>query len=70
MINHDNKNDNRIAELYSWVGQKDSALNRLEHFFMKRSATSPWIKTNPEFELLHGEPRFTALLEKMNLADK
>ena len=57
-----------IAELYALINEKDSAIVYLEKSFGKEAACT-WIKYDPFLRDLKTDPRFIALLRKMNLAD-
>jgi hypothetical protein len=57
----------RIAEIYAALGQKDQALDWLERSFREGSAGLVFVKTDPWYISLHGEPRFKALLGTMGL---
>ncbi len=60
-----------ISNLYIYMGNKELALGHLEELFNnEKSPLLDRVLNNFDFRTLHGEPRFTALLEKMNLADK
>ncbi|WP_163709462.1 helix-turn-helix domain-containing protein [Mangrovibacterium lignilyticum] len=61
----------QLASLCAYLGDKESAIDYLEKDFKnteKRYKLAK-IKNDFDFKVLHGHPRFTALLEKMNLAD-
>ena len=55
------------AQNYVWIGNKDAALDYLEKAFESRELLMPLIKYDLDFEVLRTEPRFIALLKKMNL---
>jgi serine/threonine protein kinase/Tfp pilus assembly protein PilF len=61
----------RIAIIYISLGEMDEALKYLEKAFKEQDVS--WhllnIKVNPIFDSLRTEPRFIALLKKMNLAE-
>jgi hypothetical protein len=48
------------------LGQKDRALTELEHAYQKQDDRMIWLGTDLRFEGLHSEPRFQALLRRMN----
>jgi hypothetical protein len=52
-----------------WIGlgEKDKALENLEKAFLERESTMTFIKVWSLFDRLRPEPRFRALLKKMNL---
>jgi tetratricopeptide (TPR) repeat protein len=55
-----------IAGVYAWRGEKDRAFQWLERAYAQRSGLTD-IKVNPFFRKIRDDPRFTALLRKMNL---
>jgi TolB-like protein len=55
-----------IAYLYVHAGEKGRALEWLEKSFERRDPTTPYIG-QPGFDSLRSEPRYQALLRKMNL---
>ncbi|MDF1550358.1 MAG: helix-turn-helix domain-containing protein, partial [Bacteroidales bacterium] len=57
-----------LAELYALINKKDSAIICLEKSFEKEAACVR-IKDDPFLRDLKTDPRFIALLRKMNLAD-
>ena len=59
----------RIAEGYAMLGEKQLALNWLEKAYELELNSLPQINNHVHFNFLRSEPRFQALLEKMNLAD-
>jgi tetratricopeptide (TPR) repeat protein len=56
-----------LALIYSGLGNKDKALEYL--FFEPHHAFTAWAAVLPEFEILHGDPRFQDFLERLNLPD-
>ena len=63
------KNNFGIAENYAFIGEKEKALEYLEIAYEQHSSRIPYIKYNPHFKDLRVEPRFLAILEKMDLGD-
>jgi DNA-binding winged helix-turn-helix (wHTH) protein/TolB-like protein/Tfp pilus assembly protein PilF len=62
--------DHSIAVLYAFLNNRDETLKWLEKSV---SAHHPWatgINAEPEFDFIRDEPRFNALLEKMNLNER
>ncbi|UCH62646.1 MAG: tetratricopeptide repeat protein [Fidelibacterota bacterium] len=55
--------------IYSLLGDKEEALNRLEKAYQERSRTMHPIKTGPEYDFLRAEPRFKALMQKLGLTE-
>jgi TolB-like protein/Flp pilus assembly protein TadD len=59
-----------IATTYAWRGDKDAAFAWLERAYRQRDGNIPIIKLDPMVRGLRGDPRYHALLKKMNLADE
>jgi len=57
-----------MAYVYTGLGELDTAMDWLERAYAEKSGAIYGIKTSFLFAPLRGHPRFTALLEKMNLA--
>ena len=56
-----------IALVYSGLGNKDETLNSLERGFQERADYLVFLNVDPRFNWLHGDPRFTSLLERIGL---
>jgi tetratricopeptide (TPR) repeat protein len=56
-----------IALIYTSLGKKDQAFEWLEKAYEERSAWLPQIKVHQMFDSLRSDPRFIAMLKKMNL---
>jgi TolB-like protein/lipoprotein NlpI len=54
-----------VATAQLALGDKDAALASLERDVRERGIYIQWLAINPEFDGLRGDPRFTALLEKL-----
>jgi serine/threonine protein kinase/tetratricopeptide (TPR) repeat protein len=54
-----------LATVYVGLGQKEQALTFLEKAYAERSLLLTNIGTDPEFESLHSEPRFAAVMKKV-----
>jgi len=57
----------RIALVYSTLGDKESAFEWLEKAGRERAYDMIMIKVEPRFKSLHSDPRFKELLKKMGL---
>ena len=57
----------QIAQVYSKRGEKERAMDWLERAHRQRDAGMTGIKRDPFLSSLRGDPRYTALLKKMNL---
>ncbi|MEJ2636744.1 MAG: protein kinase [Calditrichia bacterium] len=55
-----------ISIVYSFAGEKETALNWMEKAYEMKDPNMPYIFT-PAFNILHKEPRYQAMLRKMNL---
>jgi hypothetical protein len=49
------------------LGNFDKAMNQLELGYATRNIQMFWIKVDPGLDPIRNEPRFNALLKKMNL---
>jgi tetratricopeptide (TPR) repeat protein len=58
-----------IADVYAELGQADRAFDWLQRAFADRPSTINYIKADPLFLNLHGDPRYNALLGKLKLPD-
>jgi len=56
-----------IAEVYAFRHQSDNAFEWLDRAYAKRDSGLISTKVNPLFNSLHNDPRYTALLKKLNL---
>jgi TolB-like protein/Tfp pilus assembly protein PilF len=57
----------RLAVCYARLGQRDQALARLEQAFQKREPESIYVKSEPAFDWMQGDPRFRKLTEALKL---
>jgi TolB-like protein/class 3 adenylate cyclase/Tfp pilus assembly protein PilF len=57
----------RNSQVYVALGNFDEAMNQLELGYTYRETHMFWIKVDPEFDPIRNDPRFKALLKKMNL---
>jgi DNA-binding winged helix-turn-helix (wHTH) protein/Tfp pilus assembly protein PilF len=55
-----------FATIHAALGNDDAALDALERAFEERSI--PFVMVDPAFHRLHGQPRFTRLLERLGIA--
>ena len=54
------------ANAYAPLGEKDTAIRLLEQAYDERDAEMVQLYTNPAFDSLRSDPRFQALLRRMN----
>jgi TolB-like protein/thioredoxin-like negative regulator of GroEL len=59
----------QIAAVYTGRGETDAALEWLERSYSLRDPGLMWVKVEPVFRDLHGDPRWGAFLKKMKFAD-
>jgi tetratricopeptide (TPR) repeat protein len=65
----DSVNHFGIARYYGMLGNRDSAIAHLElEYKQGHSVNLDRIKYSYDFKFLHGNPKFNALLKKMNLS--
>jgi TolB-like protein len=58
-----------IARVYAFRGETDRALEWLERAYRNRDEDLYFIKGDPVFRTIEGDPRYKAFLRKMNLLD-
>jgi hypothetical protein len=56
-----------IATIYAFRNQTDEAFEWLERAYAQRDASMMSTKVEPLLNSLHNDPRFAALLKKLNL---
>ena len=61
-------NPTHIAGAYIGLGDKNQVLSWLERGFEERDEEMVWMKVAPDLDFVRFEPRFQALLRRMNLA--
>jgi TolB-like protein/tetratricopeptide (TPR) repeat protein len=59
----------QIAEVYAWRGEKEQAFEWLERAYAEGDMSLTWLKIDTDFRSLRGDPRYSALLRKMNLPE-
>jgi len=57
----------QVAQVYAWRGETDRAFEWLERAYEHRDAGLGYLKYDPFLRNLRSDPRYTALLKKMNL---
>jgi TolB-like protein/thioredoxin-like negative regulator of GroEL len=56
-----------VAYVYIVLGDKDRAFAWLERGFHERAGNMPWMKIEPKFDPLRGDPRLTDLLRRIGI---
>jgi tetratricopeptide (TPR) repeat protein len=59
----------QVAEIYAWRGEKDKAFEWLERAYQQRDSGLNGIAWDPLLSSLKGDPRYGALLTKLDLSD-
>lgn len=59
----------QIANVYAWRGQRDEAFRWLDTAYRLRDGGLAQLKTTPFLAPIRDDPRYTALLRKMNLPE-
>jgi TolB-like protein len=59
----------QIARVYAWRGERDKAFEWLERAYVQRDVGLAWLKIDSGSRMLRDDPRFRALLRKMNLPE-
>jgi tetratricopeptide (TPR) repeat protein len=56
-----------IAAIYACLGDADAAVKWLDTALEQRAATLGFVAQNPNFDSLHGDPRFLAIVERIGI---
>jgi eukaryotic-like serine/threonine-protein kinase len=56
-----------VAVVLSGLGEKARALDWLERAYQEHDTFLPWLKVDPEFAILHGDPRFDDLIRRIGI---
>jgi serine/threonine protein kinase/TolB-like protein/cytochrome c-type biogenesis protein CcmH/NrfG len=56
-----------VAEMHAWRGETDAAFHWLERAYRQRDPGMEMVRIDPLLRNLHADPRFHAMLVKMNL---
>jgi hypothetical protein len=56
-----------LAQLYSFRGEEDEVFTRLKTAYNKKDSWLYWVKNDLLLKNLRHDPRYIALLKKMNL---
>ena len=55
-----------IASVYAWCGDRDGALGWLEKAIAEHDDDLVTLKVDPLFRSIRGDPRYLAMIRKMN----
>jgi TolB-like protein/DNA-binding winged helix-turn-helix (wHTH) protein len=58
-----------VAAVYAFRGESDEAFKWLDRAYEQKDAVLYRLKFSPEFDAVHGDPRYKAFLKKMNLPE-
>jgi hypothetical protein len=64
---HEYVSPGSVACVYAALGDKDNAFRSLDRAFEERDGMVAYTKIFPDFGSLRSDPRFTALLRRLNL---
>ena len=67
IVKHAASDAYQIAQVYAWRNERAQALDWLERAYRQRDGGLEEIKTDPLLSNVRTEPRYRALLQKMNL---
>jgi serine/threonine-protein kinase len=56
-----------LARMYTSLGERAEAITWLERSYEERGGMVIYLKVDPHFDTLRGEPRFQGLLKKIGL---
>jgi TolB-like protein/DNA-binding winged helix-turn-helix (wHTH) protein/cytochrome c-type biogenesis protein CcmH/NrfG len=59
----------QIAEAYAWGGEADEAFRWLERAYRQHDGGLAELKTDPLLQGLHSDPRYEAMLKRLNLPE-
>jgi Flp pilus assembly protein TadD len=54
-----------LAGAYAVLGDLDAAFAKLEQGFAEHDRAMVWLRVNPRFDALRGDPRYASLVERM-----
>ena len=62
----DNESAYNLACFYAICGESDKALSFLQIALQNKDTTIEWIKSDPDLELLHNDPRYQSLIQELD----
>ena len=60
----------QVALVHAGLGDKERAFESLEQAFDERSTLLTYLKMDPRFDSLRADPRFKAMLRRLNFLDE
>lgn len=69
LLEHVPPQNPQLAEVFAALGDHDAAFTSLFRALDERDSWLPFIKSDPNFDGLHRDPRWAAVLRRMNLGD-
>ena len=67
LIEHPDQNQYFLIRIYIALKDFDGAIRQFEKCYNERALAMYFVKVDPTFDPIHNDPRFKALLKKMNL---
>ena len=59
-----------VGVVYAAMGDRDQAFRWLEEAFAAHDTFLPWLKVDPEFDALRGDPRFDDLVRRIGIPER
>lgn len=56
-----------VALVFATLGDRDQAFHWLEQAYEEHDTFLPWLRADPEFDALHGDPRFEDLVRRIGI---
>jgi dTDP-4-dehydrorhamnose 3,5-epimerase-like enzyme len=56
-----------FADAYAVLGRKEETIRYLEKSYQERAPHLVFLQSNPDFDFLHSDPRYRAIIKKMGL---
>ena len=56
-----------LAGMHAGLGHRKQTLDLLDKEYQQHSPLLLWTQTSPEYDFLHGDPRYRALVQKIGL---
>jgi hypothetical protein len=60
-----NESGYNLACFYAICGEVDKALEYLQQALLNKDTTIEWIRSDPDLELLHNDPRYLKLIQEV-----